>query len=105
MLMVDDDHLLDALLIKEEVDMRVWNKREKNIPKEAIYVGRPSQFGNPFTVQTHGRGHALNKYRQWIATQPQLQETIKKELKNKDLVCWCTPNPCHADILMEIANR
>ena len=26
------------------------------------------------------------------------------ELKGKDLVCWCAPAPCHADILVELAN-
>lgn len=29
---------------------------------------------------------------------------IKKELKGKDLVCWCAPLPCHADVLLELAN-
>ena len=29
---------------------------------------------------------------------------IKHELKGKDLVCWCAPQPCHADVLLEIAN-
>ncbi|GAG87489.1 unnamed protein product, partial [marine sediment metagenome] len=26
------------------------------------------------------------------------------ELKGKDLVCWCAPLPCHADVLLELAN-
>jgi len=27
-----------------------------------------------------------------------------EELRGKDLVCWCAPLPCHADILLELAN-
>jgi len=30
--------------------MKVWNKRDKNCPKDAIYVGRPSKWGNPFKI-------------------------------------------------------
>jgi len=26
------------------------------------------------------------------------------ELRGKDLVCWCSPLPCHADVLLELAN-
>jgi hypothetical protein len=28
----------------------------------------------------------------------------KTELRGKDLVCWCAPKLCHADVLLEIAN-
>jgi len=28
------------------------------------------------------------------------------ELRGKDLACWCRPGePCHADVLLELANR
>jgi len=27
------------------------------------------------------------------------------ELRGKDLICWCAPLPCHADILLELANQ
>jgi hypothetical protein len=26
------------------------------------------------------------------------------ELRGKDLVCWCAPDACHADVLLELAN-
>lgn len=26
------------------------------------------------------------------------------ELRGKDLLCWCYPAPCHADVLLELAN-
>jgi hypothetical protein len=31
---------------------------------------------------------------------------VRRELKGRDLACWCKPDePCHADVLLEIANR
>jgi hypothetical protein len=33
-------------------------------------------------------------------------EMVESELKCKNLACWCTPGePCHADFLIEIANK
>jgi hypothetical protein len=33
------------------------------------------------------------------------RERVRRELRGKDLVCWCKPGkPCHADVLLEIAN-
>ena len=50
---------------------------------------------------------AVEAYRAWIA-QPQ-QETLREKavvaLAGRDLMCWCpTDQPCHADVLLEIAN-
>ncbi|WP_425065571.1 DUF4326 domain-containing protein [Reyranella sp.] len=34
------------------------------------------------------------------------REEIRKALRGKNLACWCKPgSPCHADVLLEIANR
>lgn len=76
-----------------------------------IYIGRPSKWGNPFThlkdkktkaeftVET--REEAIEKYREWILTQPQLMNSLH-ELKNKILGCWCKPQSCHGDVLLEL---
>lgn len=75
------------------------------LPEGAVYVGRPTKFGNPFKVEKPSdRGQAVLKFKEWIYTQPQLIEAIQRELRGKDLVCWCAPRACHADILLEIAN-
>ena len=34
--------------------MKVWNKRDPNCPKDAIYVGRPSWWGNPYRIGRDG---------------------------------------------------
>lgn len=85
---------------------QVYNKRSLNIPPGAVYVGRPTRWGNPFTVQKYGRGHALKLYNQWIQSPEAagLREEIVRELAGKDLICWCAPQPCHADTLIKIAN-
>lgn len=34
------------------------------------------------------------------------QYTARRELRGKDLACWCPlDQPCHADVLLELANR
>jgi hypothetical protein len=45
-------------------------------------------------------------YRDWIKQPPQaqLQEQLS-ELRGKNLACWChLDHPCHADVLLEMAN-
>ena len=90
---------------------KVWNQRDPNIPKDAVYVGRPTVWGNPFTHVQHlkkgikvaTREEAVHKYRETVV--PIMLEDIKRELNGKDLVCWCAPLACHADVLLEVANE
>lgn len=73
--------------------------------KYNIYIGRPSKWGNPFLIGRDGtREEVIEKYRQWILTQPQLMNDLK-ELKNKTLGCWCRPLLCHGDVLVELVNQ
>ena len=82
----------------------VYNKR--NAPKGAVYVGRPSKWGNPFTMTGEGdRDSVCDKYEQWIATRHDLIKDAKEELRGRDLVCFCAPKRCHADTLLRIANE
>jgi hypothetical protein len=32
-------------------------------------------------------------------------ESIRSELKGKDLACWCAPELCHGDVLLAVANE
>jgi hypothetical protein len=85
--------------------MKVWNKREQGIPRNAVYVGRPSRWGNPFAIGRDGsRSEVIEKYRLWLASQPSLLAQLP-ELEGKDLVCWCAPQACHAEVLMRLANN
>lgn len=99
---------------------RVWNKhRDKGkIPPGAIYVGRPSKWGNPFPIGPIKCGHpdcgpgahgvitremAIAQYRNWLAGMLKADPEFLAPLRGKDLVCWCSPKPCHADVIMEMA--
>lgn len=86
---------------------KVWNKRDKNCPKDAVYVGRPSKWGNPYKIGKDGnREEVLLKYKEYLDNTSFLYYNNPKiELKGKDLCCWCKPAACHADILLELANR
>ena len=72
-----------------------------------VYVSRPSKWGNPYRIGVDGnRDQVLKKYREYSAATPSLVEDAKKELRGKNLACWCKPSEdCHADILLEIANK
>jgi hypothetical protein len=72
--------------------------------KYDVYIGRPGPYGNPFEIGKDGtREEVVEKYAEWVLTQPELLATIKTELKNKTLGCWCAPKLCHGDILVELA--
>lgn len=95
---------------------KVHNKHHKSVPEDAVYVGRPSPWGNPFShmpfdtaeFRVETRDEAVSRYREWITArlekEPGLREQLISELGGKDLCCWCAPQACHADVLIELAN-
>jgi hypothetical protein len=77
----------------------------KQSTPDRVNVGRPSEWGNPFKLGRDGtRADVIAKYRAWIVQQPALMAALP-ELRGRNLVCWCAPKPCHADVLLELANR
>lgn len=70
-----------------------------------VYIGRPSKWGNPFEIGRDGsREEVIQKYREWVKGQPRLMGALG-ELKGKVLGCWCSPKPCHGDVLAELAEK
>ena len=48
----------------------------------------------------------IERYRSYINDNPELKASIKKELRGKNLSCWCKlTQACHASVLLEIANE
>jgi len=85
---------------------RVLNKRTDVIPADAVYVGRPSKWGNPFVMGKDGTlAECVQQYLDMISVMPHFILAIRRELKGKDLVCWCAPQLCHANVLRKIANN
>lgn len=86
--------------------MKVYNKARGDAPADAVYVGRPTCYGNPFVIGTHGnREEVVRKFELYLLNNEELIGKIRKELKGKSLICWCAPRACHADILMKYANE
>lgn len=80
--------------------MRVLNKATDEIPHGAVYIGRPSKWGNPFISGVDGtRSEVIEKYRQHLYSSPELMDSLH-ELVGKDLVCWCKPKACHGDVIL-----
>lgn len=101
------------------------------MPAGAIYVGRPTKWGNPFRAfqASNGKwfvvddngvdyteppdGWSLKVYAAAKAAGLFLMDVKGElapypplsELRGHDLVCWCPlDQPCHADVLLELAN-
>lgn len=70
----------------------------------AVYVGRPSKWGNPIQVSDENpRGAALDKYLDFLRRSPDLVSEMRRELAGKDLICWCAPRACHAEVIRHVA--
>lgn len=88
---------------------RIQRKRSKGwrMPEGVVYVGRPSKWGNPYNFGPSARAKAVNRFRAELlaGAMPVSVEEIRAELAGKDLACWCPlDEPCHADVLLEVAN-
>ena len=91
---------------------RIQRKRVKNwrMPDDTVCVTRPGKWGNPFSVGDFGirtAADAVKRYREWLDGRVVGPEPPKdfSALRGKDLACWCPlDQPCHADVLIEIAN-
>jgi len=102
-----------------------WRK-----PAGAVYVGRPTRWGNPatpatlhlvvvrfhpdrpqaFTGRTPTVADCVSWYRDRVADDPARHfgwtlAELRRDLGGRDLMCWCPiGQPCHADVLIEYAN-
>lgn len=85
---------------------RVLNIKDSGgqVPPGAVYVARPTKFGNPYIIGKHGtREEVIAKYRERLLASPDLLARLG-ELRGRDLVCFCSPLKCHADILLAMSN-
>ena len=95
-----------------------WRK-----PPGAIIVARPSRWGNPYRVEDYEadwpeadererRRMAVSDFRGMVEGRWECEghiypmaSAIPRELRGHDLACWCPlDQPCHADVLLELAN-
>jgi hypothetical protein len=96
---------------------------------DAVIVDRRSDYGNPFPVGMKVTLYPLDAvgaaevveltaemsveaFRQYLDHRPGWKAQLAAELRGRDLACWCPLEdadgsrvPCHADVLLEIANN
>ena len=101
--------------------IRIQLSRQKGwrMPPNTVKVDRTTPWGNPFVVGKPGgvfsaevvdRRHAWQLYRSVAIDNERLIAAAQKELRGKNLACWCPlPGPyeqdcCHAAVLLELAN-
>ena len=83
--------------------MKTLNKHNDNLTNNYVYIGRGSPYGNPFIIGKDGnREEVIKKFESYILNNTALCDQVKRELTGKDLLCFCSPKPCHGDILIKI---
>ncbi len=128
--------------------LRIQFSRREKLPEGAVYVGRPSKWGNPFvigqpsgvfpdglgakgqsetlipvvsrevsielyrqlmtgtvTAEMYPHGHDWQRRFRRLSRSFLPMEVASGELRGKHLACWCAlDQPCHADVLLDVAN-
>lgn len=87
--------------------MRLRGPRDK-LPSGAVLVMRPSRWANPYPVaarSTVAHQAAVDRFREYLARNPDLVLHARADLAGKDLACTCPPHqPCHADVWLDLVN-
>lgn len=87
-------------------DLEHWLETENH-----MYIGRnmsfyvkgatKSKWANPYSAKKYGREKCLELFKKYILNTPSLYEALP-ELSGKVLGCWCKPERCHGDIIIEL---
>ena len=94
--------------------VQLSRKAGAKLPPNTVVVSRPSKWGNPFKV-TPERSQilAVGAFQTWLTVEgvtagiPERKQWMLDhlhELRGKNLACWCKGTPCHADVLLRLAN-
>jgi hypothetical protein len=74
-----------------------------------VYIGRPSLFGNPFSIGRDGsREEVIERYRAYFLERVARDERFARAvegLRGRVLGCWCRPLACHGDVIVEYLER
>lgn len=100
------------------------------LPPNTVSVARPTKWGNFYrvgqpmcrsTIRLWGHrlrafsnldyccrdaADAVRRFALVVSFDEAIWPTLQAELRGKNLACWCPlDRPCHADVLLELANR
>jgi hypothetical protein len=95
-------------------DLQALSHETNGLP--AVNVARPGKWGNPFKVGSKDRRtggtldpeSAVERYSDALVLGRLgfTEASAREALRGENLACWCAPDaPCHADVLIELANR
>ena len=83
----------------------ILNKYKDMLTGNSYYIGRGSKYGNPYRIGPDGdRNDVCRKFENY-AREAFTDEEIRKDLRGKDLICFCKPKRCHGDYLLWRANK
>jgi len=69
-------------------------------------IDRTTQWGNPFKIGRDGnRDKVIQRYREWLDEMLSIIPHYLDELKGKTLACWCKPEACHGDVILDAIKR
>ena len=99
-------------------NLKEWMNDKKNVyigRKGVVFIDKKrfpknsSNFANPYKIGQHGtREDVLVKYKNYILNKLENNEQLMRELvslRGKNLGCWCCPNKCHGNILLELIDK
>ena len=94
------------------VEVRVLNKRL--VGDRGEYVRRPSPLGNPFKLERESdRESVIERYEVWLREKITTRDKavcgelnrlykIARDFGVLELLCWCAPKLCHADVIRRV---
>ncbi len=75
------------------------------VPGLHVRIDRKSKWGNPFKMDSEkGKLLVIWKYVFYLLENNRLLNDLGV-LENKTLACWCSPSPCHGNVLIYLAKR
>lgn len=93
--------------MSKPIRVQLSRKKGFKLPPNTVNCARPGRWGNPFRVDISNgidSETAVHLFER-ANSHPHTKKRIRDELRGKHLACWCKiGEPCHADLLMEIAN-
>jgi hypothetical protein len=81
-------------------------RKGARLPPGVVVVTRPTRWGNPHPLHL-GRAEAVHRYREDLLAGrlPVTVDDVTRDLRGRDLACYCPlDEPCHADVLLAVAN-
>ena len=91
------------------VNRQITNDDGTKTTKKERFPKKDSPFANPFKVtKSLSRDDSIKMFSKQmmkkLAANPELRSELRA-LYGKTLGCWCKPNDCHGDVLLEIINQ